>query len=349
MAVAQKQHAEQQAALARIDDELARVDRERSAMAGELKSLRAQLQEKTGELTGLHDEREAADAARRAHESQIGALERELGDLERALQAFSQQLTEARVDVGRSAERRTAGEAALSELRERLTALLHERETAQNEEAEAARAIEAANGDLASAEQREAAVLHELRECRAAIEKLGAERDALRQRIDECGAAARAIHAVIEQREAQMHEKQIAAREAEVRKENLAARVADELALDLAALYTDYQHKERDWDAIREEIETLRQKIQRLGNVNLDALRELDELTPRHENMQSQRQDLLDAIEQLESLIVELDEESRKRFLASFENIREHFQGLFRKLFGGGKSRYHFGRRGQST
>ena len=33
-----------------------------------------------------------------------------------------------------------------------------------------------------------------------------------------------------------------------------------------------------DWDAVAEEIRLLREKIQRLGNVNLDAISEQDEL-----------------------------------------------------------------------
>ncbi|HQL55238.1 MAG TPA: chromosome segregation protein SMC, partial [Phycisphaerae bacterium] len=78
--------------------------------------------------------------------------------------------------------------------------------------------------------------------------------------------------------------------------------------------------------------------IARLGNVNLDAIAELEELSPRYEHLMAQRSDLLSAIERLQTLIEELDRESRARFLAAFEQIRANFQEMFRKLFGGGRA-----------
>jgi len=165
-----------------------------------------------------------------------------------------------------------------------------------------------------------------------------ARRQELRAAQAERAAAVTALRTQIEQREAAWHEAQMALRETAVRTETLVARVQDELGLDLAARYADYEATEQDWAAVRAEIEELRGKIARLGNVNLDALAELAELTPRYEHMTAQRQDLLDSIGQLEALIAQLDEESRTRFAAAFEEIRGHFQELFRKLFGGGKA-----------
>jgi len=100
------------------------------------------------------------------------------------------------------------------------------------------------------------------------------------------------------------------------------ARIRDDLALELEQLYVGYEHAEQDWEAIKSEIEALRQKIARLGNVNLDALAELEELAPRHEHLVVQRDDLHESIARLEKLIRELDEESRARFAACFEQVR---------------------------
>src|SRR6185503_9610221 len=41
---------------------------------------------------------------------------------------------------------------------------------------------------------------------------------------------------------------------------------------------------------------------------------------------------------QLEQLIAEINTESSLRFEQTFNAVREHFQGMFRKLFGGGKA-----------
>jgi chromosome segregation protein len=156
--------------------------------------------------------------------------------------------------------------------------------------------------------------------------------------VEACGAQSRAMHAEIERADAAVHENAVEQREAEVRIETMTQRIAEELSIDLAAAYEAYEHEEQDWGAIKEEIETLRRKVERLGSVNLDAIRELEELTPRHEHLVEQRDDLLDSIGRLEALIDELNIESRERFGRTFDAIRDHFRELFRKLFGGGKA-----------
>jgi len=93
-----------------------------------------------------------------------------------------------------------------------------------------------------------------------------------------------------------------------------------------------------DWDAVAEEIKELREKIQRLGNVNLDAISELEELETRQSFLSTQQNDLITSKQQLEELIDTINKESAIRFEATFNAVREHFQGMFRKLFGGGKA-----------
>ena len=48
--------------------------------------------------------------------------------------------------------------------------------------------------------------------------------------------------------------------------------------------------------------------------------------------------DLTTSKAQLEQLIDEINAESGVRFEQTFNAVREHFQGMFRKLFGGGKA-----------
>jgi chromosome segregation protein len=111
------------------------------------------------------------------------------------------------------------------------------------------------------------------------------------------------------------------------------------LSIDLSEQYGQgYEPTEQDWSAVEAEIADLRGKIERLGNVNLDAITEQEELEQRAGFLTSQRDDLLESKKTLESLIQRLNRESRERFVRNFEEIRKHFQELFRKLFGGGRA-----------
>jgi chromosome segregation protein len=124
----------------------------------------------------------------------------------------------------------------------------------------------------------------------------------------------------------------------EVRQQDLIERVQEQLQIDLAEAYEEYTQEDVDWDKVKEEITVLRGKIERLGNVNIDAIDEQETLEKRHNFLSDQVQDLNSSRGQLQQLINRLNKKSREKFQQTFEEIRGHFQEIFRKLFGGGKA-----------
>jgi chromosome segregation protein len=80
----------------------------------------------------------------------------------------------------------------------------------------------------------------------------------------------------------------------------------------------------------------LRQKISNLGNVNLEALEELEQLEARHKTLSDQHRDLSSAKVSLEKIIDRINADSRRLFSETLEAVKGHFQTLFRDLFGGG-------------
>jgi chromosome segregation protein len=85
-----------------------------------------------------------------------------------------------------------------------------------------------------------------------------------------------------------------------------------------------------------DEIIELRRKLAKLGNVNLEAIDELNVLEARNSTLQIQYEDLIAAQKVLQEIIERINTDSRRLFTETFETIRTHFQELFRKLFGGG-------------
>ena len=92
------------------------------------------------------------------------------------------------------------------------------------------------------------------------------------------------------------------------------------------------------WEQIAKEIENLQGKIERLGNVNLDAIKEQDELEIRETFLVNQRDDLNKSQTALQNLITKINHTSRELFEKTYNDIRQNFQLMFRKLFGGGKA-----------
>lgn len=106
----------------------------------------------------------------------------------------------------------------------------------------------------------------------------------------------------------------------------------------LAAFRIPRDTVNKNWEEVAKEIADLKARLDRLGNVNLDAINELSELERRQTFLTGQRDDLQRAAGQLHELIERLNAESRQRFAEAFATIRGNFQAMFRKLFGGGRA-----------
>ena len=93
-----------------------------------------------------------------------------------------------------------------------------------------------------------------------------------------------------------------------------------------------------DWPAVEAEIEELRGRLSRMGNVNLEAVDELAAVEERLNFLVNQRDDLIEAQRSLIETIQKVNKQSRERFETTFAEVREHFRAIFRKLFRGGKA-----------
>lgn len=123
-------------------------------------------------------------------------------------------------------------------------------------------------------------------------------------------------------------------------RDRLAERLNEDYGIDIANVQPQDESDEAqaERDAVDEEITQLRKKIGSIGSVNLDALTELEDLETRYLAMDEQYQDLVNAKESLEKIIVRINSDSRKLFVETLDAIRGNFQKLYRQTFGGGKA-----------
>ncbi len=88
-----------------------------------------------------------------------------------------------------------------------------------------------------------------------------------------------------------------------------------------------------DFAALRDEIHALREKIKSLGNINFAAFEEYTQEKERFEFLSSQRNDLIEAEKTLLATIEEINQTAQKKFLDTFERIRQNFIETFKSLF----------------
>ena len=89
---------------------------------------------------------------------------------------------------------------------------------------------------------------------------------------------------------------------------------------------------------IEETMAVLREKIERLGPVNMMAIEEFDDLDERYDFLTAQRKDLVESIAATVEAITRINKTTRERFREAFDTINTHFQGTFTTLFGGGRA-----------
>ena len=90
-------------------------------------------------------------------------------------------------------------------------------------------------------------------------------------------------------------------------------------------------------DALQQRLDQLANSIKRLGAINLAAIDEHAELAERKAYLDQQNEDLVTALDTLESAIHKIDKETRTRFKATFEHINQRLGDMFPRLFGGGE------------
>lgn len=91
--------------------------------------------------------------------------------------------------------------------------------------------------------------------------------------------------------------------------------------------------------ALGEQVEQLREKIRRLGEVNPAAIEEFEELKKRYDYLLGEKGDLEHSIKNLEEAIEHINKTSEVRFQKAFEAIANRFERLFPIIFGGGQAK----------
>ena len=89
---------------------------------------------------------------------------------------------------------------------------------------------------------------------------------------------------------------------------------------------------------LQREVARLARALSDLGAVNLAALDELRVASERKGYLDTQSEDLLQAIETLENAIRRIDRETREQLKATYNTVNGHFAELFPRLFGGGRA-----------
>jgi chromosome segregation protein len=266
---------------------------------------RERLTEQRGELRErLELFRQEADRDRdRAHQLQL-----QLQSLHSQKEGLAQTIDRTQLQKARLEERldmlregRENAEEPVEDLRMQLEGLLDRRLAEEEKLSEARNALEEIDRDVREKEQGRSRTELQIQDVRAKLEKLKMEAQALEIRSG----------TYIEQLE-----------ELNVKLHEVLAQLPEGA-------------NDQDW---AEELEKVGNRIQRLGAINLAAIEEYQVQSERKTYLDTQHEDLVEALETLDSAIRKIDRETRQRFKDTFDQVNNGLQALFPKVFGGGSA-----------
>ncbi|MZH02408.1 MAG: chromosome segregation protein SMC, partial [Nitrospinae bacterium] len=306
-----------------IDEEIAALDMERDKLVAEKASLDQQL--------------EAAEQKRVVEEKQLAAHREELEQSRSGLEEISTEISRLKVLIASLIGRR---ENTLTEIK-RLE--LQQQNLKQR--------IEQREADLVSNQNRITEIGEEISNLENTVLKLAREKDQL------------AETAVQEEESLQQKEESLKEIEQDTRELSRKIQEITETLSQIEIKRSEHRlqivHIEErayeDFNATRDELKSafdetinegeteeqvkeLKEKVAKLGEVNLAALSDFEKTNERYTFLKRQQDDLAESIELLHSTIEKINQTTKQRFLDTFELVNENFKEIFARLFQGGKA-----------
>ncbi len=326
--------------LRQLEAEMTRVRERLSTYENELRRVGEERSEREEFITAQLSELFQFEERQRGLEAETQEAQGNLESLRQRRDEAAQLASEVRATVATLEERRRGAmltvqriEAMLSEVSSHLMKLKSQVESAaaekqqrENENVHLADQVVAWTAERETAQQRDRELQDELQGLRVRLleleEALKAEREVLNVARDRRG--------------------ELAAEQARVKSDaqHMAETCVQELSVEHDQLMADESLPRLSGEELTTEdgsYREMRTRLENMGPVNMMALEEYKETAQRHEFLETQRQDLLQSIENTQNTIKEIDVISRQKFEEAFNIINENFGKTFSKLFGGGQ------------
>ena len=325
--------------LQQLDGEMSRVrerisvgEREMQRLSSERQGQERLIVSRQAELAGVEEQRTRVELQIASGQEQLAVLR---GQRDLAAQTTSQRASRVAALEERHRSAATLLEriqTLVTEMRERAGALQAQMESAsaeialrQNENVQWAGQFVQCDAERNAGEAREGLLQFESEQVRARLAEIEDLIRSTRQTLDQARDRRGELSAIAAKLQSDL--------------QHLADTCLNELGMERPVLMADITIPLVTGEELAAEDQAhreMRTRLDAMGPVNMMALEEYKETAERHQFLETQRKDLLDAIENTTATIKEIDQVSRQKFEEAFHKINENFQATFRKLFGGG-------------
>jgi chromosome segregation protein len=338
---AESEAANMGAALKQMEAELQRIARRLQEWQTQAARNKDASETKRKAIAEKHEEAARLEAEHTQAESTLNTQQAQLEVLRQKREALQQEAAQMTAELAGMEERRRGAEAAFQRI-DRLFADLDRRLHAIEQQRAAAMAEReqriAENAELVQCQK---AFTVARKEALAQAQSIAEQAQALRQQLAEMETQLKTGRAALDQlREDRAG---LSSELAKLRSdlEHLEASCLAEVNVEAQVLRADTEIGRLAGEELVAEEGTcraLRHRLEQVGPVNMMALDEYKETAHRHGFLLTQRQDLMESIENTQETIKEIEQISRTKFDEAFSRINENFAHVFANMFQGGQA-----------
>ena len=304
----------------------------------------AELARVEGDLREAGAQKQEAAEAFEAENSRLEQMEKGRRQLEAEREDLQREESRAQVELTSATAESSALEQRITDLGRAITDTAAEIDRSKDRVATYSSSAEDGRADIEKIEADSTELDGQRDGLTARLESLQEDERSGAQRITEIRREAEAVQGELDRSSDALASQRMEAQAAEIGQREVIGRAEEELSITEADLREAFAAagaelmSAEELEAADREVSTVRAQLDRLGPVNVDAVHELEEVGARLEHLETQASDLAEARKALRDTISTIDEESRRLFVETFEEVRGNFQQIFRLLFGGGKA-----------
>ncbi|GHT10741.1 chromosome partition protein Smc [Planctomycetales bacterium] len=290
------------------------------------------------------------------NQAQIAQLDAEIADLEIQRTAMKQDLAVANAELDEHRRKTVDMEIELATSKERLESLREKFRHYDEQLQERQRVLAEHRQQYRIQQQRRDAVELKILQTEASSALLYRQKEQLRYELAEHSATRREavlrrvqIQAELKRLQGKLETQQTKINKLQIQIERycqeqktITDRMKEDYGIDIKVSERDFVPVNVETDinseSVKAELNKLKEQVQRLGNVNLEAVTTLDDLETQYKTHSERYNDITSAKKLIERQIELLNVDSQRLFSETFEGVRCHFQELFRQLFGGGSA-----------
>lgn len=308
----------------------------RTAIGNELEAMEEEHRRTTGRLKQLELSLAECPSDDQIKEKELNSLRERLSERVHSLRRLEAEVTDLKIALASSRER----EDGLTDRLERLLSennnqgsLLDSRRRRIVEDEEREKGLKEETGRLREEISGWEGRVNELR---IKVSGMEAEIETLSKDCEEKEGIFRDIRPRVQTAQSRMGSQDVILAELRVKEQTIRQRMREKYEIELDDM--ELPEDAGDPVAMAEEIETLRDKMGRMTDVNLAALADKENHESRFTMLTEQKADLDAAARDIEEAISRINVTAREKLQITYDIVRKHFQDIFQHLFGGGKA-----------